>query len=95
MSALSSMGRMFALALTGMLLFACTKDELARNVYEGARVHNESLRSTPLENPRLESLNHDEYEKARSGDGGDKGALGSNSPRCAPDGADTGTCTPR
>jgi len=92
MSAPSSMARVFALALTGMLLLACTKEELARSVYEGARVHNESLRSTPLENPRLESLSHDEYEKAR---GGDKGALGSNSSRCAPDGADTGTCTPR
>jgi hypothetical protein len=55
-----------ALALAGTPLSGCTKEEIARNVYEGARVHNESLKSTPPENPRFESLSHDEYERGRS-----------------------------
>jgi len=63
-----SIARLLLLALAGALLSGCAKDKLARNIYEGARVHNESLKSTPLENPRLESLSHDQYEKERHGD---------------------------
>jgi len=46
-------------------LSGCTTEELSRNVYEGARVHNESLKSTPLENPRTEPTPYDQYEKER------------------------------
>jgi hypothetical protein len=58
-----------ALALAAGVLSGCTKEELSRNVYEGANMHNESLKSTPLENPRTESTPYDQYEKERR-DGG-------------------------
>jgi hypothetical protein len=56
---------LLALALAAGVLSSCTREELARNVYEGAKAHNESLKSTPLENPRAESLSYDQYEKER------------------------------
>ena len=60
-----SIACLVALGLVVASLPACAG--LERNIYEGARVHNESLKSTPLENPRLESLSYDEYEKERAG----------------------------
>jgi hypothetical protein len=58
-----------AIAIAAGALSGCTTEELSRNVYEGARVHNESLKSTPLENPRTEPTPYDQYEKERR-DGG-------------------------
>jgi hypothetical protein len=58
-----------ALALAAGVLSGCTREELSRNVYEGAKMHNESLKSTPLENPKTESTSYDQYEKERGGDG--------------------------
>ena len=55
-----------ALALFALCLIACTKGEIQRNVYEGARVYNESLKSTPLENPRFDSLSYEGYERERT-----------------------------
>ncbi len=82
---MNSIANLLALALTGTLLSACTKDELARNIYDGARAHNESLKSTPLENPRLESLSHDEYEKQRRGDSSrDPNSTADRHPSAAP-----------
>jgi len=49
-------------------LAGCTKDDVYRNVYEGARVNNDSKKSTPLENPRTDSMSHEQYEKERRGD---------------------------
>ena len=65
-----SLARLLALAFTIGILSGCTKDQLSRSVYEGARQHNESLKGTPLENPRAESVSRDEYEKALRGDSG-------------------------
>jgi hypothetical protein len=64
-----SLARLLALAFAIAigLLSGCTKD-VSRNIYEGARQHNESLKGTPLENPRAESVSRDEYEKALRGD---------------------------
>ena len=56
----------FALAAT---LSGCTKDDVYRNVYEGARANNDSKKSTPLENPRSDSIGYEEYEKERRGEG--------------------------
>jgi len=50
-------------------LSGCTKDEVYRNVYEGARANNDSKKSTPLENPRSDSMSHEQYEKERRGEG--------------------------
>ena len=61
-----SLARLLAFAFAIGLLFGCTKD-LSRNIYEGGRQHNESLKGTPLENPRAESVSRDEYEKALRG----------------------------
>ena len=44
---------------------ACTAEQFSRNVYEGTRVHNESLKSTPLENSKGEPMRYDQYEKER------------------------------
>jgi hypothetical protein len=41
----------------GMEFLAVEPDEVIARMH---RRHNESLKSTPLENQRLESLNHDE-----------------------------------
>jgi hypothetical protein len=75
-----SIASFVALALAGAFLPGCTKGELTRNIYEGARVHNESLKSTPLENPRLESLSHDDYERERNAKSPGQGDP--SSPRC-------------
>jgi hypothetical protein len=48
--------------------FGCTKDNVYRNVYEGARVNNDAKKGTPLENPRSDSICHEQYEKERRGD---------------------------
>ena len=47
---------------------ACTRDDVYRNVYEGARANNDSRKSTPLENPRSDSMGYEQYEKERSSD---------------------------
>ena len=67
---MSSLARWLALASASVLLGGCAKDQLSRNVYEGGRQHNESLKGTPLENPRAESVSRGEYEKALRGDSG-------------------------
>ena len=56
----------FALAAA---LSGCTKDDVYRNLYEGARANNDSKKSTPLENPRSDSIGYEEYEKERRRDG--------------------------
>jgi hypothetical protein len=43
----------------------CTTGQASRNVYEGAKVYNESLKSTPLEKPKNDLPSYDEYEKER------------------------------
>jgi hypothetical protein len=58
-----------ALVAAAGVLSGCAKEELSRNVYEGVRVHNESLKSTPLENPRTEPTPYDQYEKERRAGG--------------------------
>jgi hypothetical protein len=46
---------------------ACTSEQFSRNVYEGARVRNESLKSTPLEQSKGGLPSYDQYEKERRG----------------------------
>jgi len=46
----------------------CTSEQMSRNVYEGSRVYNESLKSTPLEKPKNDLPGYDEYEKERRRD---------------------------
>ena len=55
----------FAVALLAALLGGCTSRELSRNIYEGARAHEESLRSTPLERSRDPLPSFEEYERER------------------------------
>jgi hypothetical protein len=64
--------RLLALPLAFALaagLPGCTKDEVYRNIYEGARANNDSKKATPLENPRSDSISYEEYQKERRGDG--------------------------
>jgi hypothetical protein len=62
--------RRSALFLTGALLATvsggCAMQDVSRNVYEGARQHNESLRGTPRVTSAAPSMSYDEYDKARS-----------------------------
>jgi len=48
-----------------MVFSGCTAEQFSRNVYEGVRVHNESLKSTPLETSKSEPMSYDKYEKER------------------------------
>lgn len=43
----------------------CTTHVLSRNIYEGIKTHNESLKSTRLENPGTASPSYDDYERER------------------------------
>jgi hypothetical protein len=52
-------------ALFALLASGCTTHELSRNIYEGIRTHEESLKSTPLEKPGTASPSYDEYERER------------------------------
>src|SRR5262245_29555950 len=61
-----SLDRLLPFAFAIRVLFGCSK-HVSRNIYEGGRQHNESLKGTPLENPRAESVSRDEYEKALRG----------------------------
>jgi hypothetical protein len=56
-----------ALMFTFVVMFfsACTAEQFSRNVYEGARVHNESLKATPMENTKSEPMSYQQYEKER------------------------------
>jgi hypothetical protein len=47
------------------LLGGCTTPEISRNIYEGARVYDESLRSTPLEQSGAPLPSFDEYDRER------------------------------
>lgn len=53
---------------TAACSFGCAKDDVYRNIYEGARANNDSRKGTPLENPRSDSMSHEQYEKERRGD---------------------------
>jgi hypothetical protein len=53
------------LTLVVTLLSACTAEQFSRNAYEGARVHNESFKATPLENSKSEPMSYEQYEKER------------------------------
>ena len=64
--------RRFALAaaagLLATLASGCAMQDVSRNIYEGARLRNESLRSTPLEKSAAPSMSYDEYERERKVD---------------------------
>jgi hypothetical protein len=53
------------LASAVAVISACTAEQFSRNVYEGARVHNESLKSTPWENSKSAPMSYDQYEQER------------------------------
>ncbi len=62
--------RRSALFLTVALLApvsgGCAMQDVSRNVYEGARLRNESLRGTPRETSAAPSMSYDDYETARN-----------------------------
>jgi len=49
-------------ALFVLLASGCTTQELSRNIYEGIKTHEESLKFTPLEKPSAASPSYEEYE---------------------------------
>lgn len=51
----------FFVALAG----GCTAEQASRNLYEGARLHDESLKSTPLERPGTPAPAYENYERER------------------------------
>jgi hypothetical protein len=56
---------LLAAAVLAALLGGCTTPEISRNIYEGARVYDESLRSTPLEQSGAPLPSFDEYDRER------------------------------
>lgn len=62
--------RMLRRALSGVALAAalagCSSGNLARNVYEGGRAYDESLRGTPLEKSRTPAPGFDQYDRERT-----------------------------
>jgi hypothetical protein len=54
-----------AVALLALLACGCTTHELSRNIYEGIKTHEDSLKSTPLEKPGTASPSYEEYERER------------------------------
>ena len=59
------MRNLLMVALGVMAISGCASQQMSRNVYEGARIYNESLKSTPLERPQSDVPTYDEYEKER------------------------------
>jgi len=62
------MRNLLILAFWVTIFSGCTCDRMSRNVYEGSRVYNESLKSTPLEKPKNDLPGYDEYDKERRRD---------------------------
>ncbi len=62
--------RMLRRALFGVALAAalagCSSSDLARNVYEGGRAYDESLRGTPIEKSRAPAPGFDKYDRERT-----------------------------
>jgi hypothetical protein len=56
-----------ALVVAGILVVVagCSSSDIARNVYEGGRAYDESLRSTPLEKSRTPAPGYDQYDRER------------------------------
>jgi hypothetical protein len=48
-----------------IIFSGCAAEQYSRNVYEGAKIHDESLKSTPLEKSTGESISYDQYERER------------------------------
>jgi hypothetical protein len=59
------MRRVLILALGATISSGCTFEQMSRNVYEGSRVYDESLRSTPLERPKSDLPSYDQYDEER------------------------------
>jgi len=61
--------RMLRRVLASILVVAsvagCSSSEIARNVYEGGRAYDESIRGTPLEKSHTPAPGFDEYDRAR------------------------------
>lgn len=54
-----------SLMLAVACLCGCAADQVARNIYEGGRAYQESLKTTPLGTARGEAKGYDEYEAER------------------------------
>jgi len=59
----------------------CSSAEIARNVYEGGRAYDESLRSTPLEKSRTPAPAFDEYDRERRAPAATPSTGGRSEPR--------------
>jgi len=57
--------RLFLIAMSGALLGGCTTEQISRNVYDGVRNRNETLRSTPPDYTLPRALSYDDYERER------------------------------
>jgi hypothetical protein len=68
--AMKRLARFVMLTIAVLVSSACTAEQLSRSVYEGASVHNQSLKSTPLENAKGEPMSYDQYEKERQSSSG-------------------------
>lgn len=59
--------RFVVLAFFTIQFSACAFEHISRNIYEGVRVHSESLKSTPMEKSKGESMSYEQYERERQG----------------------------
>ena len=57
--------RSVALTCLVMQCAACASDQLSRNIYDGVGAHNESLKSTPMDQSKGEPLTYDQYQRER------------------------------
>jgi hypothetical protein len=53
------------IAILAALSSGCTAQQLSRNIYEGTRAHEASLRGTPREQSRTPMPSYDQYERER------------------------------
>jgi hypothetical protein len=56
-----------ALMIAAVLFCGCTTDQFSRNIYDGAKNRDETLRSAPRDDTVPRAAGYDEYERERRG----------------------------
>lgn len=55
----------FVIAMLGALLSGCATEQISRNVYDGVKNRNETLRSTPPDYTSPRAPSYDDYDRER------------------------------
>jgi hypothetical protein len=59
--------QLFLIAMPGALLCGCTTGQISRNVYDGVKNRNETLRSTSPDYTTPRAPSYDDYDRERRG----------------------------